>query len=163
METSKEETSEQRKRSALRPIIGIAIISVILCGLFFPLFITGIAQVLFPVQANGSLAHLDGKVVGSQLSAQNFTLPIFFQERNESQSASGLDPDITVQMADAQIPGISNATGIPVSALEQIVNQNIDPMGRAVELQYVNVLALNEQLIQTYPTVYQSYITAAEG
>ena len=58
--------------------------------------------------------RIDGQVVGSSNMAQNFTLPIFFHERNESQSASGLDPDITVQMADSQIQGISNATGIPV-------------------------------------------------
>jgi K+-transporting ATPase c subunit len=96
-------------------------------------------------------------VVGSSNIAQNFTLPIFFHDRNESQSASLLDPDITVQMADSQISGISNATGIPEAALQTIVNQNIDPAGRAVELQYVSVLALNLQLINDYPSVYKGY------
>ena len=154
METNK--SSEGGKEKAdFRPVIGIAIVSLLVCGLFFPLLITGIAQVLFPYQANGEVVHLDGKVVGSSLTAQNFTLPIFFQPRNDS--ASGLDPDITVQMADAQIPGISNATGIPVSALQQIVNQNIDAQGRYVELQYVNVVTMNIQLIETYPTAYPGY------
>lgn len=154
METT---TSGKKARKALRPIIGVALLSLLVCGLFFPLFITGVAQVLFPYQANGELVHLKGEVVGSNLIAQNFTLSIFFQPRNESQSASGLDPDITVQMADAQIAGISNATGIPASSLQQVVNENVDAQGRIVELQYVNVLTLNIQLINEFPSVYSAY------
>ena len=158
-------TNENGKEKAdFKPVVGIAIVSLLVCGLFFPLLITAIAQVpILSNNASGDLARLDGKVVGSYNIAQNFTLPIFFHDRNESQSASGLDPDITVLMADSQISGISNATGIPVSALQQIVNQNIDPHGRAVELEYVSVLALNLQLINSYPAVYQSYVAAAAG
>jgi K+-transporting ATPase ATPase C chain len=157
MENNKSKESGKEKAD-FKPVIGIAIVSLLVCGLFFPLLITAIAQVPFlSNNADGDLAHIDGKVVGSYQTAQNFTLPIFFHTRNESLSASGLDPDITVQMADSQIPGISNATGISVSALQQIVSQNIDPQGRAVELQYVNVLTLNIQLIDSYPTVYQNY------
>ncbi len=75
-----------------------------------------IGQVFFPNQANGDLVQLNGQTVGSNLIAQNFTLPIFFHTRNEtaSPSASGVDPDITLQDAYSQIPQISNATGIPV-------------------------------------------------
>jgi len=157
LETNKEKESGKEKAD-YKPVVGIAVVSLLVCGLFFPLLITAIAQAPFlSNNADGSLAHLDGKVVGSYNIAQNFTLPIFFHDRNESQSASGLDSDITVQMADSQVPGISNATGIPVSALQLIVNENIDPQGRAVELQYVNVLAMNLQLIATYPTVYRNY------
>lgn len=146
-----------KEKADFKPVIGIAIVSLLIGGLFFPLFITGIAQVFFPTQANGDLVRINGQVVGSSNIAQNFTLPIFFHTRIESQSASGLDPDITLQMADSQISGISNATGIPTGALQQIVNQNVDPEGRYVELQYVNVLSLNLQLIQDYPSVYSAY------
>ncbi len=146
-----------KEKADYRPVIGIAIVSLLVCGLFFPLLITGIGQALFPYQANGELVHLDGQVIGSSQIAQNFTLPIFFHDRVESLSASGLDPDITVQMADVQIPGISNATGIPVASLQQLVNQNIDLQGRAIELQYVNVLSLNLQLVKDYPSVYAAY------
>lgn len=150
-------SKEDRKGASFRPVIGIAIVSLLVCGLFFPLLITGIAQILLPYQANGEIVRLDGQVVGSNQIAQNFTLPIFFHERNESQSASGLDPDITVQEAYSQIQGISNSTGIPVSSLQQLINQNIDPAGRYVELQYVNVLSLNLQLIKNYPIIYSAY------
>lgn len=155
METKK--SSDGGNKADYRPVVGIAIVSLLLGGVFFPLLITGIGQVFFPTQANGDLVHINGKVVGSSNIAQNFTLPIFFHERVESQSASGLDPDITVQQADSQIQGISNATGIPTGSLQQVVNQNIDPEGRAVELQYVNVLSLNLELIQDYPSVYSAY------
>lgn len=155
METKK--SSDGGNKADYRPVVGIAIVSLLLGGVFFPLLITGIGQVFFPTQANGDLVHINGKVVGSSNIAENFTLPIFFHERVESQSASGLDPDITVQQADSQIQGISNATGIPTGSLQQVVNQNIDPEGRAVELQYVNVLSLNLELIQDYPSVYSAY------
>jgi potassium-transporting ATPase KdpC subunit len=155
LETKK--SSEGGNKADFRPVIGIAIVSLLLGGVFFPLLITGIGQIFFPAQANGDLVRINGQVVGSSNIAQNFTLPIFFHERVESQSASGLDPDITVQQADSQIQGISNATGIPVAPLQQIVNQNVDPEGRAMELQYVNVLSLNVELIQDYPSVYSAY------
>src|SRR5713101_6592850 len=101
------------------PAIRLAIISLILCGLVFPLVITGFAQLIFPSQANGSLVQLNGKAVGSSLIAQNFSLPIFFHPRNDS--ASGVDSDITVQDAYSQIPRINSATSISVDMLQEIV------------------------------------------
>jgi len=154
---TKRSSGDGNEKADFKPVVGIAIVSLLICGVFFPLLITGFAQTVFPYQANGEVVHLDGQVVGSNMIAQNFTLPIFFHTRVESQSASGLDPDITVQMADAQVAGISNATGIPASALQQLVDQNVDALGRYVELQYVSVLSLNLQLIQDYPSVYPGY------
>jgi potassium-transporting ATPase KdpC subunit len=150
-----ETNPENRQKPDYRPVVGIAVISLLVCGLFFPLLVTAVGQAAFPYQANGSLLKLNGQDVGSQLIAENFALPIFFHPRNAS--ASGVDPDITVQDAMSQIQGISNATGIPVGALQQLVNQNVDAAGRFVELQYVNVLELNIQLVQQYPLVYSAF------
>src|SRR5438309_11892655 len=83
------------------PAIRLAVISLVLCGLVFPLVITGFAQLIFPSQANGSLVQFHGKTVGSSLIAQNFSLPIFFHARNVS--ASGVDHDFTLQVAYSQI------------------------------------------------------------
>ncbi|WP_328470536.1 potassium-transporting ATPase subunit KdpC [Streptomyces sp. NBC_00448] len=47
----------------------------VLCGLAYPLLVTGVAQAAFPAKANGSQVKLDGKVVGSSLIGQNFDLP----------------------------------------------------------------------------------------
>ncbi|MGA2199814.1 MAG: potassium-transporting ATPase subunit C [Nitrososphaerales archaeon] len=154
METSKRD-NQGNEKADYRPVVGIAIVSLLVCGLFFPLLITGLAQTIFPTQANGELVPFNGRTIGSNLIAQNFTLPIFFHPRNNS--ASGLDPDITVQDAFSQIPRISNATGIPSASLQQLVDQKIDPLGRFVELQYVNVLSLNIQLVESYPSTYSAY------
>ena len=107
MENSRQDKGKEK--ADYRPVVGIAIVSLLVCGLFFPLLITGIAQVILPYQANGQIAHLGGQPVGSNMITQNFTEPFFFHARNDS--ASGLDPDITVQDALSQIPRISNATG----------------------------------------------------
>jgi len=154
MENSRQDR-EGKERADYRPVVGIAIVSLLVCGLFFPLLITGIAQVILPYQANGQIAHLDGQPIGSNVITQNFTQPFFFHPRNDS--ASGLDPDITVEDALSQIPGISNATGIPVATLQQLVDQNIDQQGRYVELQYVNVLSMNLLLVQMFPSAYSGY------
>lgn len=138
-----------------RPIIGVALISLIICGVFFPLLITAIAQAAMPYQANGELVTLDGKKVGSNLIDNNFTLPIFFHARNDS--ASGVDPDITIPEAHAQIPAISNATGISYNALNDIVNNNELGTFWVFGSPYVNVLKLNLILIRDYPSIYLNY------
>ena len=148
---------EKWNLKSLRPIIGITLVSLLICGILFPLLITGIGQVFFPYQANGEIVQLNGQNVGSNLIAQNFTLPIFFQERNESQSASGVDPDITLQQAYSQIPRISNATGIAVDSLTNIVNQNQEGTLWIFGSPYVNVVRINLVLIKEYPSIYSGF------
>jgi K+-transporting ATPase ATPase C chain len=142
-------------RQLYGPAARLAVISLVLCGLVFPLVITGIAQVFFPSQANGSLVQFHGKNVGSSLIAQNFSLPIFFHSRNDS--ASGVDPHITVQDAYSQIPRINLATGISADILQRIVNQNEEGTFWIFGTPYVNVLRINLVLIQTNRSAYQAF------
>jgi potassium-transporting ATPase KdpC subunit len=142
-------------RQVYGPAVRLAVISLVLCGLVFPLVVTGIAQVFFPSQANGSLVQFHGKYVGSNLVAQNFSLPIFFHPRNDS--ASGVDPDITIQDANSQIPRITSATGISADVLQQIVNQNEEGTFWIFGTPYVNVLRVNLVLIQTNSSAYQPF------
>lgn len=53
----------------------------LICGLAYPLLLTGISQILFPHQANGSLITIDGQAVGSELIGQDFTDPRFMKNR----------------------------------------------------------------------------------
>jgi potassium-transporting ATPase KdpC subunit len=154
-------TKENGNKGVYRPLIGVALISLVLCGILFPLVVTGVSEVLFPYQANGSLVHLGNRTVGSYSIDNGFTLPVFFHGRNESNplnaSASGVDPDITVGFALSQIPGIHNATGISTNDLTAIVASHEERTIVLVGDTYVNVLALNLALISSYPRVYAAY------
>ncbi len=148
-------SSKNKEKWSFKPVVGIAVISLLICGLFFPLLITGLAQAFFPYQANGEIVQLNGKAIGSDLIAQNFTLPIFFHPRNDS--ASGVDPHITIDDAYFQISRVSNATGISVNSLANIVNQNEEGTLWIFGSPYVNVLRINLELIKAYPEVYSEY------
>jgi K+-transporting ATPase ATPase C chain len=139
-----------------RPVFGLALVSLILCGLFFPLLITGIAQVIFPYQANGEIVKLNGRDVGSNLIAQGFNSSELFQARPANQSASGVDPDITLAEALNQTHRISSASGIPLANLTSIVNGNVEGTFWIFGSPYVNVLKLNLVLIDENPHVYQN-------
>ncbi|MCI1694421.1 potassium-transporting ATPase subunit KdpC [Aneurinibacillus aneurinilyticus] len=82
-----------------------SVLLMLICGLLYPLLTTGIAQVLFPYQAQGSLIEEKGKIIGSELLAQAFTSPQYFHPR-----ASAADYN----------PTASAATNAAVSSEEYI-------------------------------------------
>lgn len=143
----------KKHKWALQPAIAIALLSLVVCGLLYPLAVTGITQVLFPYQANGEIITNNGTAVGSNLLSQNFTLPIFFHSRNDS--ASGVDPHITLEDAYAQLPRIQNSTGISQDSLKQIIDENQEGTFLGIGTPYINVLRVNLALMQAYPSVYK--------
>lgn len=74
----------------IAPAFRITLFMTILTGLLYPALVTGICQLLFPRQANGSLVTADGRTVGSSLIGQNFTRPEYLQPR-PSAAGNGYD------------------------------------------------------------------------
>ncbi|MEY9095327.1 potassium-transporting ATPase subunit KdpC [Paenibacillus sp. RC84] len=180
--------------SVLSIAVRVSVLLIVLCGIIYPLVSTGLAQVIFPKQANGSVIQNEqGEVVGSELIGQLFADPKYFhgrvssieykaeasgsnnyapsnpelvkrtQESIESwkkenpdvpvnqvpislltNSASGLDPHITPESAQVQIPRIAKVTGVSTAQLQELVKKNTD--GRDLGIfgePRVNVLELN--------------------
>jgi potassium-transporting ATPase KdpC subunit len=188
----------------IRPAITMIVVMTVLTGLVYPLGMTGIAQVIFPHQANGSLIEKDGYVIGSALIGQNFaeekyfhgrpsatsepdpkdpskTVPVPYAADNSvgsnlgptrqalidgvkanagdlakdnptapipvdlvTNSASGLDPDITPAAAEFQVARVAKARSLPADKVQALVAANTE--GRLLGIlgeKRVNVLKLN--------------------
>jgi potassium-transporting ATPase KdpC subunit len=68
-------------RNQFRPAIVMTALLIVITGIIYPGVVTGVAQLVFPHQANGSMVEAKGRVVGSALIGQNFSQPYYFHPR----------------------------------------------------------------------------------
>jgi K+-transporting ATPase ATPase C chain len=106
----------------IRPAIVLIVLMTVLTGLAYPLAMTGLAQVLFPHQAAGSLIEKDGKVIGSELIGQNFSDAKYFQGRPSA--TTDTDPNDSTKTVPAPYnagnSGGSNAGPTSKSLIERV-------------------------------------------
>jgi K+-transporting ATPase ATPase C chain len=102
----------------VRPAIVLIIALTLITGLVYPLAMTGIAGVLFPYQAQGSLIEKDGKVIGSKLIGQDFKSDRYFHSR----PSATLGPDPSDP---------SKTTGVPYNAVNSM-GSNLGPTNKAL-------------------------------
>ena len=106
----------------IRPAIVLIVLMTVLTGLAYPLAMTGLAQVLFPHQASGSLIEKDGKVIGSELIGQNFTDAKYFHGRPSA--TTDTDPNDSTKTVPAPYnagnSGGSNAGPISKALIERV-------------------------------------------
>jgi K+-transporting ATPase ATPase C chain len=81
-------------KTQLWPAISILLAFTVITGLIYPAVVTGIAQVVFPSQANGSMITVDGATIGSSLIGQQFDDPKYFSGR-PSAAGAGYDPTLS--------------------------------------------------------------------
>ncbi|MGA7220123.1 MAG: potassium-transporting ATPase subunit KdpC [Candidatus Sulfotelmatobacter sp.] len=187
------------KKNLITAIL-MTLVTTVLFGLMFPLVVTGLAQVLFPRQANGELLTRDGRIVGSKLIGQRFSSPGYFHSRPSSAGAgydagnsggsnlgptnqsliarvqgdadrlqaenpgaalpmdllttsgSGLDPHISLEAAEFQVPRIARERGLNDDVVREAVRRHTAQrqFGFLGEPR-VNVLELNLNLDEISP------------
>jgi K+-transporting ATPase ATPase C chain len=106
----------------LRPALVLIVLFTILTGLVYPFVMTGIAQVVFPHQANGSLAMKDGNVVGSELMGQSFTTDGYFHGRPSATVAP--DPNDSSKTVDAPY-NAANSSGSNLGSTSKTLIERI--------------------------------------
>jgi K+-transporting ATPase ATPase C chain len=102
----------------IRPAIVLMLLMTVLTGLAYPLAVTGVASVLFPRQAGGSLIVQNDKIIGSALIGQNFTDPKYFHGRPSATS----EPD----------PNDSTKTIATPYAADNSAGSNLGPTSKAL-------------------------------
>jgi len=106
----------------IRPAVVVLVAMTIITGLAYPLAMTGVAGVIFPRQAQGSLIVKDGQVIGSKLIGQSFTEDKYFHGRPSATTAA--DPSDTTKTIPAPYNAV-NSAGSNLGPTSQALNDRV--------------------------------------
>jgi K+-transporting ATPase ATPase C chain len=158
-------------KDQIRPALTMLLLLTVLTGLVYPLAVTGLAQLLFPNQANGSLIVRDGKVIGSRLIGQYFDKPGYFWGRPSAtapfpynavaSSGSNLGPTnpVLIETVKARVAALratdpGNNLPIPVdlvTASGSGLDPHISPVAALYQVKRVaRARSLDEAIVQTF-------------
>jgi potassium-transporting ATPase KdpC subunit len=140
----------------IRPAVVMIIVMTVMTGLVYPLAMTGIAQLIFPYQADGSLIEKDGKIIGSELIGQNFTDAKYFHGRPSA--TTDTDPnDPTKTIAAPYNAANSSGSNLGPTAQPLIDRVKAD----AAALQAENAAKVPVDLVTTSGSGLDPHITPA--
>lgn len=177
-------------KTAIRPAIILLLLFTVITGLVYPLAITGIAQAVFPHQANGSLIRDGNRIVGSELIGQNFASPAYFHPRPSAagdgynaagSSGSNLGPtskaladNISQRVGDARKDGVTGPVPADmVTASGSGLDPDISPANaldqarrvaaaRGIPLQTVNDLVTRSTKEATLGILGEAHVNVVE-
>ncbi len=115
--------------TVLRPALVLLVVLTVVTGILYPLVVTGLAAVLFPHQASGSLVMQEGKTIGSSLIGQSFSDPKYFWSRP---SATSPQPNNGLASGGSNLgplnPALTDAVKARVEALRAADPGNTAPL-----------------------------------
>lgn len=143
----------------LRPALVLFVLLAALTGIGYPLAITGIAQAVFPHQANGSLVTRDGTVIGSSLIGQAFTSPKYFWPRPSATSA----PDPADSSKSTPAPyNAAASTGSNLGPTSKVLIERVTAdIGRQRNENSAGSVAVPVDLVTTSASGLDPHITPA--
>ena len=150
----------------------VTIVLLLLCGFLFPVVLSGLSSVFFPHQAGGSMITVNGQAVGAENVGQEFTQDYYLWSRPSAYHynvyvededgnqyyndgtefpgiGSGLDPHISPESAEIQIPRIVEASGLSEEQIREIIANHTS--GKVLGIfgeNTVNVLKVNLDIAQ---------------
>ncbi len=129
----------------LRPAIVLTLVLTIITGLAYPAAITGLAQLFFPSQANGSLVYKNGQPVASELIGQYWTQPQYFHGRPSATSnLAGTPAPYEADNSGGSNIGPTNSSLVPTiqQRIDQLKKENPDvPVGTQIPIDLVTASA----------------------
>ncbi|WP_213877536.1 potassium-transporting ATPase subunit KdpC [Pseudomonas sp. dw_358] len=154
----------------LRPALSLMVVMTLLTGVAYPVLVTGVAQLAFPIQANGSLLHdADGKVRGSTLLAQDFSGDSWFHSRpsaaafatvasgssNLAPSNPALATRIAADAVKVQVPGEGPVPLAMLTTSGSGLDPHLPP--EAIAYQLPRVAAARHLSVQTLQALVQAH------